>query len=390
MPIPIASSTISFQRDFKNVPLVDYRLMDFDAGRFRRQLHHFEYYWGLQKGEASLESSLNHIQLRSDMAASMDLRQWTLMPTKETLETVLALSEHNRTQEGHARRRYTEDLPETEYEYEFVPLFTQQEQSTLYVNNGLATRAVRAPYTRMPRIKSRAHPLFVIFRSHQILMLFLYATGSKEEQLALTVSEIIYAWTEPPPPEFFVDRDLWKAHRHPLSDDGSVVHEAIYAAKTCRTRKGQPPVRKSTKAPCPQPKRRSPRHVVYERILRSSPTLSIAGSSNSSDDDSFYVPDPREWIETVNSEKNSTCDTPIDVVNDRQLAAYRKENARDAKNVLRLHDTHDRRGIIIGAGDDHSGYTSNDWARYKYGTCLSSSKQPVRPAGPLDPACPWL
>ncbi|TRM63434.1 hypothetical protein BD626DRAFT_494362 [Schizophyllum amplum] len=205
-------------------------------------------------------------------------------------------------------------------------------------------------------------------------------------------------WIERPPPEFFEDRDVWKEHHHPLSDDESVAREAMNAAKTCRTRMGRSAVRKSTKAPCPQPKRRSPRHSVYERSLRPIRTMvspvSYVGQSDSSDDESGVggMVDTREWVDAVNGETIiALAITTHGVVGDRQLASYRKETARDPENVLRSLTTYNMGGLVIDHDDDHSGYSSNDWAKHLYGRDLSSSKQPpVRPAGPLDPAYPWI
>ena len=63
------------------VPLVDYRLMDLDAGKYKRQvrversmphrhvylcifdsqIEHYEYYWALRKGQLDLDTPLNHL-----------------------------------------------------------------------------------------------------------------------------------------------------------------------------------------------------------------------------------------------------------------------------------------------------------------------------------------
>ena len=85
MSAAIASQDISSKKNMNSVPLVDYRLMDLDAGKYKRQVRvqcsvphchvrlctfflqveHYEYYWGLQRGQLDLETPLNHLQRES-------------------------------------------------------------------------------------------------------------------------------------------------------------------------------------------------------------------------------------------------------------------------------------------------------------------------------------
>ncbi|TRM63429.1 hypothetical protein BD626DRAFT_271730 [Schizophyllum amplum] len=69
----------------------DGRMSDFKFSHRRpRQIHHIEYYWGLQKGDLSLGSPLNHVELRSDMAEKLYDLGWVLMPT-QTLPSIIRL-----------------------------------------------------------------------------------------------------------------------------------------------------------------------------------------------------------------------------------------------------------------------------------------------------------
>ena len=51
---------------------------------------------------------LMHPTVRSDMAKRLDEQEWTIIPTKGTLDTINALSDFNKTADVHKRRRFTE------------------------------------------------------------------------------------------------------------------------------------------------------------------------------------------------------------------------------------------------------------------------------------------
>ncbi|KAL1674749.1 hypothetical protein EV122DRAFT_281744 [Schizophyllum commune] len=60
--IVINSDAFSTAEEMHEYPIVNHRIVDLDQGQYRRQIEHFEYYWGLQKGDIDLESPLNHMQ----------------------------------------------------------------------------------------------------------------------------------------------------------------------------------------------------------------------------------------------------------------------------------------------------------------------------------------
>ncbi|TRM63463.1 hypothetical protein BD626DRAFT_402231 [Schizophyllum amplum] len=390
MSISVQSHAFSTQKNANALPLVDYRLMDLDSGRYRRQLEHFDYYWGLCKGELDLRTPLNHIQLRSDMAKRLDEQEWTLLPTKETMDAMIELSEFNKTVDVSLRRAYFEDLPETEYEYEFVPLYIAQlDRPALYIDQGATTKTVRAPYYRMPRIRSRAHPLFVIFRADDSFSSFASTPRSKARRLTLSVGAVVHCWLDTPPPEFLVGPDVWKKHRHPLSDDGSVACSELKTRKATCPRGNGRLMRKSTKAPCPQPKARKTRTSVYDCKLRpirqmtSALPLYESGCSALSEDSGLDARDLSKWADAVKGETGSAPH-----VGDRQLAAYQKEAARDPANALRLDCLQNTGGIIMGSGSrDRSNYSSNDWALRVFDRCLWSSN-PAAACAP-ESVRPW-
>ncbi|KAI4293779.1 hypothetical protein K525DRAFT_253339, partial [Schizophyllum commune Loenen D] len=242
MPPSILSNYVSTRKDMDTLPIVNYRLVDFDTNLYRRQIEHFEWYWGLQKGELDLSTPLNHIQLRSDMAKRLDEQEWTIIPTKRTLDTINALSDFNKTADVHKRRRFTEVLPDQEYEYDFVPLhIAKRDRPSIFLKRGSTIRTINKAYSKMPRIKSRAHPLFVVFHTdNDILSAYDSLPQAKEERLSGMTHAVLNRWLDRPPIEFLVGPDVWAKHRHPWSDDGSVARAQL---STCKPTPAKKPAR---------------------------------------------------------------------------------------------------------------------------------------------------
>ncbi|KAI5886940.1 uncharacterized protein SCHCODRAFT_0237716 [Schizophyllum commune H4-8] len=377
MSAAIASHEISSKKNVDSLPLVNYRLTDLDADKYKRQIEHYEYYWGLQKGQLDLNTPLNHLQLRSDMAKKLDKQEWIVVPTKENMNAIIALSRYNQSQDVDSRRPFTEVLPEVEYEYEFVPLYiNEQRRPSLYIKQGNTTTIMHPPFDQMPRIKSRAHPLFVIFRSEDVLSLFISEPNTRQRQLTLAAGTVIYRWIQPPPPEFLVGPDVWREHRHPLSDDGSEARAQLQTKTSPRTR-----------APCAQPKTTT-RPSIYDSQQRpmavmtsALPVYRLSGRRKSFN--GVSRPELVDWISSMKAQANTPCSSPdlaandFLLVEDPQLTDYRSEPARDPANALRLSTFYNTGGMVIGSrGSDRSRYSSNDWAMHVYSTCLWSHKPP--------------
>ncbi|KAL1664406.1 hypothetical protein GGF50DRAFT_115081 [Schizophyllum commune] len=105
MPPSILSTAIATQKDLDALPIINY---ESSISTPVTTMEHLEYYWGLEKGELSLSTPLNHIQLRSDMAYRMEKSEWALLPTKKTLDAMNALSDFNETAGVDKRKRFTE------------------------------------------------------------------------------------------------------------------------------------------------------------------------------------------------------------------------------------------------------------------------------------------
>ncbi|KAL1703155.1 hypothetical protein EV121DRAFT_281316 [Schizophyllum commune] len=391
MPPSILSTAIATQEDLDALPIIKYQLVDFDPGYYRRQMEHLEYYWGLEKGELSLSTPLNHIQLRSDMAERMGKSEWALLPTKKTLDAMNALSDFNKTAAVDKRKRFTEELPEQEYEYEFLPLhIAKRDRPSIYLKRGSTVRTINKAYSKVPRIRSRAHPLFVLFcMTDHILTDFASLSQPKCDRLVRTVTATLRRWVYSPPAEFLVGPDVWAEHRHPSSDDGSVARAKLTSCNPTRTRRTTRAVRKSTHAPSPQPETAQAKSSIYDYIrsppsLPKSPALprsaraSDSGSSDSDVDVVFSAVDLRGWLDSISSESNTKRALAPSSNADAILSRYRKEPARAPADALRGTLLQRHGGLYGGGGYANCRYiySSNDWAMHIYDQCLWSSNPP--------------
>ncbi|KAL1751073.1 hypothetical protein FB107DRAFT_251705 [Schizophyllum commune] len=343
----INSDAFSTAEKMHGYSIVNHRIVDLDQGQYRRQIEHFEYYWGLQKGDIDLESPLNHMQ---HMSKRLRKREWVCMPTPQTLRAICEMAQHKKIAGSHERRHCLED-----HEYDFVPLHLLDcgGHPPLYVKHGRSTRAIRAPYNSMPRIRPQAHPLFVLFMASQILN----STGAlvmPEDQakaLMSPLARIILCWLNEPPEEWYMGADVWRPHRHPLSDDGCEVRATL-----CTLRKGnatqEGKVRRSTRAPCRQPKTKAAAACKpYARLDARHPrertsALPYPGVESADDVEGGMGHDHADipaWIHDIASSTvggaapsrrtRASCSWPstwleAEEKEDAELASYRRERAR--------------------------------------------------------------
>ncbi|KAI5830946.1 hypothetical protein K523DRAFT_415428 [Schizophyllum commune Tattone D] len=394
----INSDAFSTAKKMHEYPIVNHRIVDLDLGQYRRQIEHLEYYWGLQKGDIDLESPLNHMQLRADMSERLRKRDWVCMPTPQTLRAIYDMAQHNKIASSNERRHCFQELPAHDYEYDFVPLHLLKRggHPSLYFKHGSSTKAIRAPYNFMPRIRSHAHPLFVVFMADHILGLTgtLVMPENQAKALALPIIRIVSCWLNEPPEEWYIGADVWKPHRHPLSDDGCEA-----CASLCTSRKGnavqESKVRRSTRAPCRQPKTKAQTaSKPYARLDARHPTqrtsaLPYPGVESGDDLEVGMGRDRADilaWIDDATSSQvggvasrrrtRASCSWPLTWLEvkekeDAELASYRRERARDADNALNpTTNVLLSSGLIIGNGIDWSGYSSNNWAYRIHGVCL--------------------
>ncbi|KAL1742941.1 hypothetical protein HDZ31DRAFT_42115, partial [Schizophyllum fasciatum] len=368
----IPSEFISVKKNTFDCPLIRHRVVALDPGRYRRQ-----YYWGLQKGELDLESPLNHIYLRADMVDELKALNWVLMPTRETLHDMHRMALYNATAAVQDRKHY---LKAREYEYDFLPLhFLKRGRPSLYITRGTITKAIRAPYRTMPRIKSRVHPFFVAFMASDQLDMSaaLVMPEKKARTLMDSVGDIVTCWADAPPSDFFVGPDVWKDHRHPLSDDGNDTQQPSRRSRECNGAQ-RAKLRRSTHAPCKQQKVAvaTKPYTRCNQCLPCTKTSALPRPNVRSDDrpqkDPRAFADLRTWVDGV-AQHAAVRPTRLDedARKDAVLARYRLERARDAKNALDPHTNFlYHSGVVVGKGTDWAGYSSNNWASRVHGIRL--------------------
>ncbi|KAI4293750.1 hypothetical protein K525DRAFT_214202 [Schizophyllum commune Loenen D] len=276
-----------------------------------------------------------------------------------------------------ARKNIMKELGQGPFDYDFVPLYLLQSRPQIYVNDGSRVKAKCAPYKSMPRLRSQAHPLFVVwFASMQLdSCAALVMEEDRARALMDSVGDIVTCWLEEPPEEFLIGEDVWREHRHPLSDDGGNV--ALFL--------GGKKIRKTTRAPCKQGKtckvaqpyaRLDPR-APNRRCALPRPGIRSSddqGSTRYTSDESTEL---RAWIDGVMRDTNidrslkDFLSTVDEAQQDATLASYREEVARDAADALNpSHSVLLSSGLVIGNGLDWSGYSSNNWAMRVHGICL--------------------
>ncbi|KAI4522037.1 hypothetical protein K525DRAFT_199805 [Schizophyllum commune Loenen D] len=382
----IPSEALSSCKNLDICSVVNHRIIDLDQGRYRRQIEHFEYYWGMRKGELDLSSPLNHIQLREDMVEALKNLEWVMMPTKEILDAIYELAEYNKTADIQSRRHFLKGFPEGEYEYDFVPLFYLKHRNTLYIDRGTSAKAYRTPYRTLPRLRSPAHPFFVTFFADDQLdrCCATVMPEKKAHTLKSSIGRIIRCWMAEPPSAFLEgDQAIWKAHRHPLSDDGRDASPPLRDSRRGNGAQGVK-TRSMTRAPCRQKKTTAAAPKPYAKfdsrpVRTRGSALPRAGLESGDDDEHSSVFNPsivREWVAGVLSTSGGTV-AYDDPRSDEKLGRYQREAARDPQDALDpLTNVMYNSGLIIGRGDDWSRFSSNNWAMRVCGTCLLSSDPP--------------
>ncbi|KAL1751082.1 hypothetical protein FB107DRAFT_294149 [Schizophyllum commune] len=354
-------------------------------------IEHFEYYWGMQKGELDLESPLNHIELRLDMSERLSSGDWTLIPTPETLESMLQMAEYNKTAPLHARKHYLLEFPAQEYEYVMIPLCMLEEKPpTLYVHGGARSKMYRPPYKDLPRIRSSAHPFFVVWVASEQIDMDASSYLPEEDAQLLTdaLGDIVDCWDKQPPEAFLVGPDVWRQHRHPLSDDGQEADAALRKFRKVNVPAASK-TRKTTRAPCRQSKsvakvKPYARYDDRRAADRGSalPRPGIQSTERPEGYIAYGLSDMRAWNDRARAESTFTSlswsPTWLDdeAASDGVLAQYRGESVRDAEDALHPQSTINGGGLVLGRGEDRSRFSSNNWAMRACGVCLWTLENP--------------
>ncbi|KAL1742948.1 hypothetical protein HDZ31DRAFT_65503 [Schizophyllum fasciatum] len=294
----------------------------------------------------------------------------------------------------HSRKRFLEVLPDEEFEYDFVPLcMVRFGRPTVFVHDIAGSKAHPAPYDGFPRIKSRAHPFFVLFMADKLVSCGGASSlpYKKVSRLMDAIIDITECWEKAPPKAFLVGPDVWREHRHPLSDDGRPVppipqaSRAENAAKAVRARKTThaprpPPKVTAKKTPYTQCDPRPPceRRSVLPRFEASSDDEPSDLPSDLQGGYSYYgTREVLVWLSGVARASPCPCDPAwldSETLADSELAEYRREPARDPHTALHPRSLFSSGSLVIGQGEDRTTWSSNDWAMRVCRSWLWSSK----------------
>ncbi|KAJ6470046.1 hypothetical protein C8R47DRAFT_762001 [Mycena vitilis] len=199
---------------------------DIDATKLKRRfllpnddisLHrHMEYLWGLNIRTIDPTHERNIIRVRKSMTTFPNNFGWTLVPTEETLAAMDALQVHNFTVPISERKSFltvrhavphrskrseiSQEFSAKEYEYIFVPLYTEADFFILEPDR--IPQRFSAPYTDFPLVTSTANPFFVTFDSQLKIRPDLRASTS--ESWYELFSDITIHWGPFPLPEDFL------------------------------------------------------------------------------------------------------------------------------------------------------------------------------------------
>ncbi|KAL1713083.1 hypothetical protein EV715DRAFT_296435 [Schizophyllum commune] len=213
-------TAISFSKDIDLIPVVERTLVTFDEAVEFQVIWTLEWCWGVERGGIPLKSPLNSMELRADMAKSFDDEDWTLMPTRETLREMSHLLRHNARADARSRRNAIEEFrPEDcEYELKFIGYREPGEEPTVYAAIGDAEpKAFTFPFTDL-RIRSCAHPFYVVYRAHLLVTVRHHSWNDKTlPSLNENTIKISKRWRETPPAEFRYGPDFPPEHCHPGS-----------------------------------------------------------------------------------------------------------------------------------------------------------------------------
>ncbi|KAG8900585.1 hypothetical protein FRB99_005956 [Tulasnella sp. 403] len=169
-------------------------------------LTRLEYWFGLEHGSLSVDSTSNMLWLRSDLHHAFDQGDWFFLPTLEVLQSIF--NYYSRLKKSRPNP-FTEQWPHKgswEYTVHVVPgqwkpiLIFRREYPTHPMTDLLDHFTVHQhPYTDFPIIQSHVHPFYVIQNAaSKAPRALLSATPEQKERITL-LSYIVSIWQGEPP-----------------------------------------------------------------------------------------------------------------------------------------------------------------------------------------------
>ncbi|KAJ7593249.1 hypothetical protein C8J56DRAFT_1128424 [Mycena floridula] len=200
----------------------------------QKKIQSLEFCWGLPRDSLALDCPLNRLSVRSDLKQLLIDGKCILVPKRDALREILQYSKKNQKCSLSERESYLMRFPQESLELRLLPLsFTEP----LYVHqvneSGQPTFQLfniqnwEKPEL-VPAIRASAHPFFIINFAHECVRLTRRNVVSKVPFLEYgDILRIWVAWIHGAPKSFTIGPDVWKEHRHPLSDNGSCVRRRL-------------------------------------------------------------------------------------------------------------------------------------------------------------------
>ncbi|KAF8907212.1 hypothetical protein CPB85DRAFT_845185 [Mucidula mucida] len=148
-----------------------------------------EFTLGLERGDLKnyYGTPMNSTKLRSDMIQLFKKKKWTLLPSQEDLECLLAICTHNRASSTLLEDRilFTLNLPPREYTYQLLPPRATPADPECGIFH-VGDKQYQYPYENLPTIKTSIHPAFVL-PSIDLYRLFTYSPNPTKPPVVSSV-----------------------------------------------------------------------------------------------------------------------------------------------------------------------------------------------------------
>ncbi|KAK7037311.1 hypothetical protein VNI00_011302 [Paramarasmius palmivorus] len=269
-----------------------------------------EFYMGLDHGELDPRMSPNIVYVRSSIRRLLEEEKLALIPREDIIDKLLNIQSHNCGCQSKLfeRIRYTESLPQKEYDYSLRHISLETSLSIILPDGTRQTYP--SSYKDMPRFRSSASVILVLSSTARTLFEQVTCKASGYKSPAeVKILHLQQTWRMPP--STFKDKPDWQALTHPFERTDDLVSDILCPKK-------EEPV----------------------------PDLISDTSSSSSDSslDTELALHPEEWIQNPGTTRWARRIKKIigrnlpfeqEVTNDKQLESYAMEKCRPYEEVMR-------------------------------------------------------
>ncbi|KAK7026839.1 hypothetical protein VNI00_015381 [Paramarasmius palmivorus] len=187
-------------------------------------LYSLEFFMGMNYGELKLKMISNIIYVRSSVKKLLQEQKLAIIPTEEVFEKSVEVWEHNQKCKLYDRIRYTEVLPQQEYEYR---LRTINIQLPLFIILPDGTRQTyQSPFEHIPHIRSSACVFLMITNAIRTIHNQIDLKRGTTNDLVEAKMMAMLAWWHSVPRTFARKPD-WQALAHPLDRTDDPIKDIL-------------------------------------------------------------------------------------------------------------------------------------------------------------------